>query len=98
MEGRNDLVHPLKWPKDSQPDDYYINERGMYEMIFGSQQPESRDFRKYCCNVLFPQIRQKVTNKLEKDHRQAIQAIQYENVGLQARGDVYQAQLQRYLD
>ena len=71
---------------------------------------------KYCCNVMFPQIRQQLTNNMKENHQQAIeekvaalslmnddlkdrdnqiQAIQYENVALQAQRDVYQTQLQR---
>ena len=45
------------WPKDSGKDDYYINEKGMYEIVFSSQQPKAKDFRKHYCNVLFPHAR-----------------------------------------
>ena len=47
---------PVDWPKDSQKYDIYTNEEGMYELLFSSQQPEARDFRKQCCNVLFPHV------------------------------------------
>ena len=46
-----------KWPKDSRKDDYYISEGGMYELLFSSQQPKARSFRKHCCNVMFPHVR-----------------------------------------
>ena len=37
----------------------------MYEIVFSSQQPQAKDFKKHCCNVLFPQVRQQ--------HQQAIE-------------------------
>ena len=30
-------VTPVDWPKSSQPDEYYINEDGMCELLVGSQ-------------------------------------------------------------
>ena len=48
----------MDWPKDSRKDDYYINEEGMYEIVFSSQQPKAKDFRRHCCNVLFSHVRQ----------------------------------------
>ena len=74
---------PLEWPKNSQPDEYYFNEEGMYEVLFGSQQPKAKKFRKYCCNVMFPHIRQQLTDKLLEERDTRVQAIEYENVGLQ---------------
>ena len=77
----------------------------MYELVFSTQQPKAKDFRKHCCNVLFPSARKQLTDKIVDDHQQAItdrdnqiQAIQYENVALQAQRDVYQTQLQRCED
>ena len=67
---------PVNWPKDSQKYDIYINEEGMYELLFSSQQPKAKNFRKHCYNVMFPQIRQQLTNKLKEDHQQAINQIQ----------------------
>ena len=96
---------PISWPKDSQKYDIYIIEEGMYELLFSSQQPKTKEFRKHSCNVIFPHIRQQLTNKMKEDHQQAIeekdaalalltndlqdrdnqiQAMQYENVALQA--------------
>ena len=37
---------PLEWPKNSQPDECYINEEGMYEVLFGSQQQKACEHRK----------------------------------------------------
>ena len=52
-----------KWPKDSRKHDYYINEGGMYELLFSIQQPKAKGFRKHCCNVLFLDIEQQLTDK-----------------------------------
>ena len=81
---------PLEWPKNSQPDEYYINEDGMYELLFSSQQQKAKVFRKYCCNEMFPRICKQLVDKMQEDHQKAIeerdtriQAIENENVGLQ---------------
>ena len=36
LEGRAATACPLEWPKNSQPNDYYISEEGMYELLFSS--------------------------------------------------------------
>ena len=103
---------PVDWPKDLQKYDIYINEEGMYEIVFSSQQPKDKDFRRQCCDVLFPHVRQQLTNKMKENHQQAIeekdaalillnddlQNREYENVALQAQRDVYQAELQKCQD
>ena len=80
---------PFEWPKNSKPDEYYINKEGMYELVFSSHQPLAKNFRKHCCNVMFPNIRKQLVDKMQEDHQKAIeerdtriQAIQSENVGL----------------
>ena len=80
----------MNWPKDSQKYDSYLNEEGLYEIVFSSQQQKAKAFRKYCCNEMFPRIRKQLVDKMQEDHQQAItdrnnrvQAIEYENVGLQ---------------
>ena len=102
----------MDWPKDSRKNDYYIIEEGMYELVFGSQQPKEKNFRKHCCNVMFPQIRQQLANKMKEDHQQAIEekdAViallsddlknrEHDNVALQAQRGVYKDQLQKYQD
>ena len=77
----------------------------MYELLFSSQQPKTKGFRRYCCNVMFPQIRQQLTNKMKEEHQQAItdqdnqiQVFKYENVAFQAQRDVQQTQLQKCQD
>ena len=81
---------PVNWPKDSQKYNLYINEERMHELVFSSQQQKAKAFRKYCCNEMFPRIRKQLVDKMQEDHQQAItdrnnrvQAIEYENVGLQ---------------
>ena len=64
---------PVDWPKDSQQYDIYINDKGMYEIVFSSQQLQAKDFKKHCCNVLFPQVRQQLTKKMKEKHQQAIE-------------------------
>ena len=119
MSGVPAGVTPVDWPVDSQKFDIYINEEGMHELLSSSQQPKAKDFKRHCCNELFPHVQQHLTNKMKEDHQQAIeekdvalalitddlqvrdnqiQAIQYENVALQAQRDVYQAQLQKCQD
>ena len=51
----------------------------MYELLFSSQQPKAKDFREHCCNMLFPHIRQQLTDKMENDHQLAITGIQREH-------------------
>ena len=102
MSGVPTVVTTVDWPEDSQKFDIYTNEEGMYELLFSSQQPKAKEFRKHCCNLMFPHVHQQLTNKMEDDHQQAIKekdvalaqcdnqirAIQHENVALQAQRDV----------
>ena len=37
----------ISWPKDSQKYNIYIIEEGIYELLFSSQQPKAKDFRKH---------------------------------------------------
>ena len=55
----------MNWPRDSRKDDYYINGEGMYELVFSSQQPKTKNFRKHCCNVMLPRIRQQLVHKMK---------------------------------
>ena len=76
MSGVPAMVTPVDWLKDSQKFDIYINEEGMFEVLFSSQQPNAEDFRKHCCNVLFPHVRKQLKNKIEEDHQQSITRLQ----------------------
>ena len=70
---------PMKWPVDSQKTDIYINEEGMYELAFGSKQDKAKEFRKYCFNAMFPQIRdhfeQLAINVKDREHQLAIEDV-----------------------
>ena len=74
---------PVLWPADSQKYDLYINEEGMYELAFTSQQNLAKEFRKYCCNTLFPQIRdhfeQLAINGKDREHQLAIEDVRREH-------------------
>ena len=35
----------------------------MYQLFFSSQQPMAKDFRRHCFNVLFPHVRQQLSDK-----------------------------------
>ena len=59
---------PVNWPKDSQKYDLYINEEGMYGLLFSSQQPLAKKLRKHCCNVMFQQL----TDKIVEEHQRAV--------------------------
>ena len=63
----------VNWPRDSQKLDLYINEEGMYELLFSSQQPQAKDFKKtaaICCFLMFDSSLEtkyrKNTNKLSQ--------------------------------
>ena len=62
----------LEWPPDSRKDEYYLNEEGMYELLFSSQQPLVKKLRKHYCNVMFPHICKQLTNKMVEEHQRAI--------------------------
>ena len=97
LEGRAKSARPFKWPKNSQPDEYYINEEGMYELLFKSQQLKAKEFRRYCCNEMFPKIRnQFLYQKIEEKSNQLallnddlmesedlVRQLEYNNTGLQ---------------
>ena len=69
----------VDWHKDPRKDDYYTSDERMYELLFSSQQSKAKDFRKHCCNLLFPHVRQHLTNKMKEDHQQTITGIQKEH-------------------
>ena len=53
--------------------DIYVNEKGLYEELFSSQQPLAKSFRKNYCIVMSPHLRQQLVNKIQEEHRQAIE-------------------------
>ena len=74
---------PLDWPKDSQKYDIYINEEGMHEIVFSSQQPKAKDFIRHCCNVLLSHVRQQLSDKPHameiEDLTSCVQAFEFTN-------------------
>ena len=93
LEGRAAAVHPLEWPKHSQPDDYHNNEERMYELVFSNQQPKAKDCRKHCCHVLFPYVRQQLTNKIQEEHQQAITGHDNQIQALEFRNEEYKKKI-----
>ena len=63
MSSAHAACTPIKWPKDSQKYDIYTNGEGKYELLFSSQQPKAKYFRRHCFNVLFPHVRQQLSDK-----------------------------------
>ena len=61
----DELTDFVGWPANSRKNDYYVNEKGIDEILFLSRQPKARDFKIYCCNVLFPYFRQQLAKKVE---------------------------------
>ena len=49
---------PLGWSKDWLMYDIHINEEGEYKLLFCSQQPTEKDFKRRYCNVLSPHVQQ----------------------------------------
>ena len=74
---------PTNWPKDSQKNDIYTNKEGMYELLFSSQQPKTKALRRYCYNVLFPHVRQQLSDKSHametEDFTGYVQALEITN-------------------
>ena len=73
----------ISWPKDLQKYDIYINEEGMHETVFSSQQPKAKDFRRHCCNVLFSHVQQQLSDKSHametEDVTSRVQALDFTN-------------------
>ena len=44
MIGVLNAVTPVDWPRDSLKFDIYINEERMYELLFSSQEPKTKNF------------------------------------------------------
>ena len=78
------------WREGSQKYDIYVNEEGMYEIVFPSQQPKAKDFRRHCCNVLFPHFLQQLTSKIQEKHQQAIEEKDNQIQSLETTNEVHQ--------
>ena len=44
---RRAATTPVDWPKNSQPDEYYINKHGMCELLVRSQQPLAKELAEF---------------------------------------------------
>ena len=68
---------PINWPSDLQKYDLNINEEGLFELVFNSQQFLLKAFRKHCCSVMFLHIRQQMIDKVTNEE----EAITQKNNG-----------------
>ena len=83
----------MDWPRDLRKDDYYIIEKGMYELLFSSQQPKVKNFRRHCCSVMFPQIWRQLTNKMKEEHWQAITGCDNQVQALEFMNEEHQQEI-----
>ena len=55
----------------------------MQELLFSSQQPKAKGFRRHCFNVLFPHVQQQLSNKSHameiEDLTSRVQALEFTN-------------------
>ena len=83
MSSVHNACTPINWPEDSQKCDIYTNEEGMHELLFSSQQSKAKDFRRHCFNVLFPHVRQQLSDKSHameiEDLTSRVQALEFTN-------------------
>ena len=67
----------------------------MYELLFSSQQPKAKDFRRHCCNVLFSHVQQQLTIKMKEDHQQAITGRENQIKALEFTNEKHQQKVLR---
>ena len=83
MSGFTAQGKPVDWPKDQHKYDIYTNEGGIYKLLFSSQQPKEKDFRRLCWNVLSSHIRQQLSDKSHamqiKDLTSRAQTLEFTN-------------------
>ena len=78
---------PVDWSEDSQNFDIYINEEGVYELLFSRQQPKAKAVRKHYCNVLFPHVLQQPS---DKSHAMEIEGLTSRVQVLEITNEAYQ--------
>ena len=83
---------PVDWPKDSQKYDIYTNEEGMYELLFSSQQPKAKDLRRHCFNILFPYVRQQLS---DKSHVMEIEGVTSRVQALEITNEAHQQAIKK---
>ena len=63
--------------------DIYTNAEGIYELLFSSQQPKAKDFRRHYFNVLFSHVQQQLSDKLHametEDLKNHVQVLEFTN-------------------
>ena len=68
----------------------------MYELLFSSQQPKAKDFRRHYYNVLFALVRQQLSDKLHametEDLTNRVQALEFTN---EIKREAHQQQILR---
>ena len=65
----------------------------MHELLFSSQQPKAKAFRKHCCNVLFPHVQEQLTNKMQVEHQQVIEEEDNQIQALEFTNDEHQQKI-----
>ena len=95
MSGFTAAGKPVDWPKDSQKYNIYINAESRYEIVFSNQQPKAKDFKRLCCNVLFPHFRQRLTNKIQEERQQAIEEKDNQIQALEFKNEKHQQNILR---
>lgn len=53
----------------------YINESGVYSLVFGSKLPEAKKFKRWVTSEVLPQIRQTGCYKLPQSYKEALQHL-----------------------
>ena len=87
---------------------FALMEKGCINCYF-QQQPKTKEFRRHCCNVLLPHVRQQLTNKMKEEKYATIALLnddlknrEHKNVGLQgelkAKDQQIAALQRRYVD
>ena len=95
MSGFTAAVKAVDWPKDSEKCNIYINEGGIFKIVFSGQQPKAKYFRTHCCNVLFPHFQQRLTSKIQEEHLQAIEEKDKQIHVLEFTNEKYQQKILR---
>ena len=88
-----------------------LKEPGLYYFHLRCKKPKAEPFMEWVAETVLPREVKKLASAVEKkdatialmnsdlqDHDNQVQAIQYENVTLQAQRDVYQAELEKCKD
>ena len=104
LEGVDNCVH-------TQPNIILLKEPGLYCFLLRCKRDQAEPFIEWVVETVLPREDRKLASTIEEkdavvalmnddlqDRDNQIQAIKYENLTLQARTDVYQAQLQRCQD